>query len=122
MESAETMQGDAISLPRQLNALGELVAYLPNPGSWSTLWLVTSSTVEPLSLQAHLYTAGVSSPQVADSLGFSSTQWQPGDWFVQRHHFANQDQPAYLQTGMYNYLTLEQAGEPINLPAQVVQP
>jgi hypothetical protein len=65
-------------------------------------------------VQAHLH-AGDDPPQVADGLGFSSDQWRPGDWFIQRHVFAAPGEA--LETGLYNYATLEPAGEQLRLPA-----
>ena len=47
-------------------------------------------------------------------------QWQPGDWFLQRHDFdAPGDAPTNgtLATGLYNYVTLESAGSDATLPA-----
>ncbi|WP_162292453.1 ArnT family glycosyltransferase [Candidatus Promineifilum breve] len=79
---------------------------------WVTFWEVIAATTEPLSVKAHLL-AGDSPPQVADGLGFAANQWQPGDWFIQRHVF-----PApgtTLETGLYNYVTLQAVSGPIRL-------
>jgi hypothetical protein len=70
--------------------------------NWWTQWQVTAVPDQPLTVAGHLYVAGPP-PLVADGLGFSSEQWQPGDVFWQQHRF---DQPGrYLETGLYNYLT-----------------
>ncbi|HOU41074.1 MAG TPA: hypothetical protein PK829_07380, partial [Promineifilum sp.] len=58
-------------------------------------------------LQAHLLAAD-GTQQVADGLGYAADQWQPGDWFAQRHVFAAPGEA--LETGLYNYITLERAG------------
>jgi hypothetical protein len=98
-----------------LAGTGELWTYLSRGNEWATLWRVASATAEPLSIQAHLY-AGDGPPQVADGLGFSADQWRPGDWFIQRHVF---DAPGEtLETGLYNYVTLEPAGERARLLAR----
>jgi hypothetical protein len=75
---------------------------------------VTEATAVPLSVQAHL-SAGDGPPQVADGLGFSSDQWRPGDWFIQRHVFAAPGDT--LATGLYDYTTLEPVTGPVALPA-----
>lgn len=79
---------------------------------WLTLWRVEAATAAPLSIQAHLY-ANEESLQVADGLGFSTDQWQPGDWFIQRHVFPAPG--AALETGLYNYATLQPVSGPIRL-------
>ena len=50
---------------------------------------------------------------MADGLGFTADQWQPGDRFAQRHLFATPGDT--LDTGFYNYATLERLGPPITL-------
>lgn len=92
----------------------ELRGYQPGATAWHTFWHVTTTTTEPLSVQGHLY-AGEGPPQVADGLGFSTDQWRPGDWFIQRHVFASPGES--LETGLYNYLTLEPATDQVRLPA-----
>lgn len=61
---------------------------------------------------------------MADGLGFSSEQWQQGDFFWQEHAF---DQVgSYLETGLYNYLSGERltfetetgAGTLVRLPSR----
>jgi len=74
---------------------------------WLTVWQVEQATAAPLSVQAHLLAAD-GTRQVADGLGYSADQWQPGDWFAQRHVFAAPGEA--LETGLYNYITLERAG------------
>lgn len=81
---------------------------------WLTLWEVTAATAEPVSIKAHLL-AGDRPPQVADGLGFPANQWQVGDRFMQRHVF---DEPGQtLETGLYNYVTLDTLSVPIRLDA-----
>lgn len=92
----------------------ELRGYQAAANVWHSLWRVATPSAEPLSIKAHLY-AGGGPPQVADGLGFTADQWLPGDWFVQRHVFAAPGES--LETGLYNYLTLENAGPSIRLPA-----
>lgn len=93
----------------------ELWGYVVKSEEWLTQWRVISATTAPLSVQAHLYT-GDGPPQVADGLGFSADQWQPGDWFVQRHLFAMPGDT--LETGLYDYVTLEKAGPTVRLPVR----
>lgn len=95
----------------------ELMGYVSGESEWLTLWRVATATADPLSVQAHLYeNESDSAPLVADGLGFASEQWQPGDWFVQRHVFSAPGD--VLETGLYNYLTLEPAGPITRLPAR----
>jgi hypothetical protein len=80
---------------------------------WVTVWRVEEATAAPLSVQGHLIAAD-GTRQVADSLGFAAEQWQPGDWFIQRHLFGA---PGHtLETGLYNYATLERVGPRLSLP------
>ena len=65
-------------------------------------------------VQAHLPAAD-GTRQVADGLGYSADQWQPGDWFAQRHAFTAPGDT--LETGLYNYVTLERAGPMSTLSA-----
>ena len=107
--------GRAAAEPLLIGGPADLWNYAGNGEEWLTLWNVVSATTAPLSVQAHLY-AGDGPPQVADGLGFSSAQWQPGDWFVQRHRFAAPGET--LETGLYDYVTLEKAGPTVKLPAR----
>ena len=97
---------DATSAPAILTAYGARGA------EWLTLWEVREATAAPLSLQAHLNQPG-GAIEVADGLGFTADQWQPGDRFAQRHLFATPGDT--LDTGFYNYATLERLGPPITL-------
>lgn len=94
--------------------LASLHSYQVKGNEWYTLWQVETQTDEPLSIQAHLY-MNDSLSQVADSLGYSSEQWQAGDWFVQRHKFPVFEGKQFMQTGLYNYLTLTPIGPIIRL-------
>jgi len=105
--------GEAMQPPHDAGP-AELRGYAAADGTWITLWRVSEATAAPLSVQAHLY-AGDGPPQVADGLGFSSDQWRPGDWFIQRHAFAAPGEA--LETGLYNYTTLEQVGPTVRLAA-----
>ena len=115
--SAETEEGVSLSLPHALNQTAQLAGYQVRYDQWFTLWSVTSAVAEPLSIQAHLYTTADGSPHVGDNLGFSSEQWQAGDWLVQRHEFPGQEDGLFLETGLYNYQTLELLGDTLHLPA-----
>jgi hypothetical protein len=92
----------------------EVRGYGARGAEWLTLWQVVQATAAPLSVQAHLI-AGDGTRLVADGLGYAANQWQPGDWFAQRHVFAAPG--VALETGLYNYVTLERAGPTSTLPA-----
>jgi len=80
---------------------------------WITVWQAGETTTAPLSIQAHLISDN--EVQVADGLGFPADQWLAGDWFAQRHTFAT---PGHtLETGLYDYLTLESVGPALRLTA-----
>ena len=81
---------------------------------WVTVWQVEQATAAPLSVQAHLLAAD-GTRQVADGLGFATAQWRPGDLFMQRHRFTTPGDT--LETGLYDYVTLERAGPTIRLTA-----
>ena len=100
---------DATSAPAILTAYGARGA------EWVTLWEVGEAAAAPLSLQAHL-NGPDGTVEVADGLGFTSDQWRPGDWFIQRHLFATPGDT--LNTGLYNYATLERVGPTITLTAE----
>ncbi|MCD6285174.1 MAG: hypothetical protein J7M39_04585, partial [Anaerolineae bacterium] len=61
-------------------------------------------------LMAHLLNAHGLVVAVADGLGTSIENWQPGDVIVQRHHLQTPDNQGghyYLQTGAYWLDTME---------------
>ena len=116
--SAQTEAGDSVALPYALNDTADLAGYQVIDDQWLTLWQITAEAEEPLSIQAHLYATEAGPPQVADSLGFSSDQWREGDWLLQRHEFTGQENGLFLQTGMYNFQTVEAVGESLNLLAE----
>lgn len=93
----------------------ELLDYEVNDGEWLTVWQVMAPPEAPLSVQAHLLDAGGNVLAVADSLGFSSDQWRPGDVFGQRFNFG-EAVGAYLETGLYDYVTGELLGPRLRLP------
>jgi hypothetical protein len=117
-QGAETAAGEVIVLPYAVNETAVLAGYQVGEAQWLTMWLVQAATGQPLSLQAHLYAAEDERPQIGDGLGFSSEQWQGGDWFVQRHLFAGAEEALFMQTGVYDYQTLELVGEAVRLPAE----
>jgi hypothetical protein len=80
------------------------MGYTNSQTEWWTIWQVHTIPTEPLTIAAHLY-GDAPTPTVADGLGFSSEQWQPGDWLVQIHRFEGVVNGRYLETGLYNYLT-----------------
>ena len=116
IKAAETLAGssDAVSLPGDnsinlpllVGDTARLLAYRVKEGTWSTIWQVQSATAEPVTVAGHLYT-DASSPAVADGLGYTSEQWQPGDVFIQHHTFDSTLSGRFLETGLYNYLTGE---------------
>ena len=97
--------------PRSRGA--ELRGYGVLGAEWVTVWRVNEATAAPLSVQGHLIAAN-GTRQVADGLGYAADQWQPGDWLAQRHVFAAPGET--LETGLYDYVTLERAGPVITLP------
>jgi hypothetical protein len=114
--------GGSTTLPIAAGPLLSLRGYHQAQGEWWTLWMVQSAAAEPLSLLAHLYQAGSAMPVVADGLGYTADQWQPGDQFIQRHMFPGAGDLAgatylesYLETGVYNYLTQVAAGPRLRL-------
>jgi len=102
----------ASDAPATLIAYGERV--LEAGGEWATVWQVNEATAAPLSVQAHLIAAD-GARQVADGLGFAAEQWRPGDRFLQRHLFPAPGDT--LETGLYDYTTLERVGPTSTLTA-----
>ncbi len=113
--AVELEGGTAVSLPYPLAATLQLNQYTHDDGTWFTFWEVLTPTAEPLSLQAHLVT-DAPAPLVADSLGYSSEQWRPGDLFVQRYQFPGQESAQFMETGLLNYQTLDLPGPRLRLP------
>jgi hypothetical protein len=72
---------------------------------WASGWQAASVTEIPLSLLMHLYSDDPL-PTVADGLGFSPAQWEPGDIFIQFHDFGTVS-ARFLETGLYDYTTGE---------------
>ena len=105
-------------LPSALNEIAGLDGYQIDGEAWFTSWIITSQAREPLSLRAHLYTKDGHSPLVGDSLGFSSEQWQDGDRLIQRFAFPGASTAHYLETGLYNYQTVELRGETLQLSGE----
>jgi hypothetical protein len=101
--------------PLAVNSAANLMGYTANQADWWTIWQVQATPTAPLTIAAHLY-ADAPTPVVADGLGFTSEQWQPGDWLVQMHHFDGFGNGRYLETGLYNYLTGERLADFVQLP------
>jgi hypothetical protein len=84
---------------------------------WTTFWQVKNPIKRPLSAFAHLYIKGQPEPLIGDNLGYSPEQWLPGDTFWQRFSFPITEDILYLETGLYDYQSLEALGDVIQLPA-----
>ncbi len=118
LKSAQTQEGDSVALPHTLSREAQLAGYQVRGDEWLTLWSLTSPTQDPISLQAHLYRTPAGPPFIGDALGFSSDQWQAGDWLVQRHEFPGQEDGLFLKTALYNYQSLDLLGDELSLPAE----
>jgi hypothetical protein len=94
-----------------------LSGYEVHGGVWTTFWRVEDVAQRPLSIMAHLYLDGQPVPLVGDNLGYTAEQWQPGDTFWQRFPFPAAKGDLTLETGLYDYQTLEKLGEVLRLPA-----
>jgi hypothetical protein len=116
LREAKLPDGKAVRLPYAPNEIAQLEGYQIDGEQWLTLWSVTSQAPEPLSLRAHLYTEEALPPLAGDSLGFSSEQWREGDRIIQRFIFPGESTAIGLETGMYNYQTLQLLGEALQLP------
>ncbi len=103
-------------LPARFGETADLTGAIKTESTWWTIWQVQTPPTEPLTIAAHLYADGPT-PIVADGLGFTSEQWQPGDWLVQMHSFEAGVNGRYLETGLYNYLTGERLAQLIQLPS-----
>jgi len=93
-----------------LTFLGYETKIGPAEATLDTFWRVETLTDRPPSLMAHLLGADGLVVAVADGLGTSIENWQPGDVIVQRHRFQipdNQGGPYYLQIGGYWLDTME---------------
>jgi len=98
----------------EMTGPASLRGYGMRENEWVTLWRVNEATAIPLSVQGHLRAAD-GKALIADGLGYSADQWRPGDWFIQRHAFS--EPGVALETGLYNYLTLDPVTERATLPA-----
>ena len=104
-------------LPARFGETAVLSGAIETDSAWWTIWRVQTPPTEPLTIAAHLYGDGPT-PIVADGLGFTSEQWQAGDWLVQMHSFEAGVNGRYLETGLYNYLTGERLAGFIRLPSR----
>ncbi len=109
------VEGATAALPAAIGPYLSLQRYRQTEGEWWVLWEVQTASDEPLSLLAHLYPEGGSTPIVADGLGYTADQWQAGDQFIQRHLFEEAVGGQYLETGVYNFLTQEPVGPRVRL-------
>jgi hypothetical protein len=109
--------GQTQSLPYEVGPLATLDGYQEGADAWVNFWRVEATPDQPISIRAHLYSDDSSTPQVDDGLGYSGEQWQAQDIIWQRHQFSSMDNASYLETGIYNYLTLDVIGEMVSLPA-----
>lgn len=110
--------GRALTLPYAASPHAALAGYIPDAQTWVTAWSASQQPESPLSVQAHLYVSAAAPPLVADGLGYAAAEWQPGDFFLQRHDFGGAAVDAlYLQSGLYDYQTLVVDGELLRLPA-----
>jgi len=109
-----TMGGPLRPHTAEMTGPAALRGYGMRANEWVTLWHVSEATTLPLSVQGHLRTAD-GKALIADGLGYSADQWRPGDWFIQRHTFS--EPGVSLETGLYNYLTLDPVTERVTLPA-----
>jgi hypothetical protein len=107
--------GATTALPVAASPSLALQGYQQTENEWWNLWAVQSTMAEPVSLMAHLYPEKGNEPLIADGLGYTADQWQPGDQFIQRHTFPGAAAARYLETGLYNYLTQEAAGPRLRL-------
>lgn len=95
--------GRSLPLPLRYGETIDLVGYERSGKSWWSVWqVVAPANTGSLTMGAHLYT-GDEAPLVADGLGYTSEQWQPGDVFVQMLVF--EENGRYLDTGLYDYTT-----------------
>lgn len=109
--------GQPLTPPLSVHPTLSFVGYTRQETTWITGWQVMAQTDAPLSIAGHLYVDGPP-PQVVDGLGFQNVQWQPGDVILQFHRFDREG--AYLQTGVYNFLTgelfpFDAAGQPAEM-------
>ena len=108
--------GKTVELPYSLNENLELRGYQVGGEKWFLEWQIKQPTDDALSLQAHLYQDENTPPVVADSLGFSSDQWQAGDRLLQRFDFSGKIAYRFMETAAYNFSTLETQGDVLRLP------
>ena len=123
-EVAETLAGgpgtvtlpDGTPVDLPVEVMGEmgrtamLIGYWRETGGdgerWATVWRAANEDVQGLTIAAHLYGDGPT-PTVADGLGFTATQWEPGDVFAQYHSFPVSVTGEYLATGLYEFTSGE---------------
>ena len=113
---AAVANGQEVTLPYTTSSLAVLTGYQVKEDSWINFWQIEATPEQPVSFRAHLYTSASPPPLVDDGLGYSGEQWQVGDTFWQRHQFSTMDNALHLETGLYNYQTLETIGDILVLP------
>lgn len=101
-QTAVSAAGTTLTLPQTIAKTATLHGYGHVQNQWFTVWKALRQPDQPISIAGHLYTNPAAPPTVADGLGYSQNQWQPGDFWVQQHRFADSN-GRYLETGLYTF-------------------
>jgi 4-amino-4-deoxy-L-arabinose transferase-like glycosyltransferase len=104
-ELAMLADGTKIELPAPVGKAATFLGGWREDNTWFSAWQAGDDPGSFLSVLMHLHTAGTS-PIIGDDLGYPSAYWQAGDTFIQFHDFGQQA-AEYLETGLYDYNTLE---------------
>ena len=115
------VSGQELTLPYTTGDLATLTGYQVNPKMWVNFWNIAATPDQPVSFRAHLYNSLSPTPLVADSLGYSGGQWQAGDTLWQAHLFPTMENATHLETGLYNYQTLDMLGQILTLPLPALE-
>jgi hypothetical protein len=114
--TAAEVNGQALTLPYRAGPLATVAGYQVDDNTWVNFWHVEAAPDQPISMRAHLYSEDGAEPMVADGLGYPGEQWQAHDTIWQRHSFPTLENASRLETGIYNYQTLDVIGEMVSLP------
>ncbi|MFZ0545864.1 MAG: glycosyltransferase family 39 protein [Candidatus Promineifilaceae bacterium] len=99
-----TLDGAAVELPITAEDIVRFRGGFASESLWGSAWEVMAMTDRFFSVQLHLY-GDAPPPLVADGLGYSIVQWQPGDIFIQ---LVQAEEPGgsldgrYLETSLYD--------------------
>ena len=109
--TATLTNGDPITLPYPIGNTATLLGYQHNGNRWVTAWQAQTNAPATLSTLIHFYGDAPTPIHVADSLGYTSSQWQTGDIWLQYQQHPKEAVVNYLETTLYDFVSGDRVEE-----------